>query len=110
MLIATASPVINNPSYRDPADLNPPFDLPSLPANLRAAGLTWRNYGGYAFADITELRGDHWTVSSGQFAMDANAGALPTVSWVYAPAGLSELRPNPCVRAWLGRWPTSTPS
>jgi phospholipase C len=43
MLIAAASPVINNPNYRDPANLKPPFDLPSLPANLRAAGLTWRN-------------------------------------------------------------------
>jgi hypothetical protein len=101
MLIAAASPIINNPNYRDPADLKPPFDLPSLPANLRAAGLTWRNYGGYAFDDITELRGDHWTVSSGQFAMDANAGALSTVSWVYAPAGLSE-HPTESVRQGHG--------
>jgi phospholipase C len=90
MLVAAASPIINNPSSHDPANLRPPFDLPSLPANLAAAGLTWRNYGGYVFADITKLRGNPWTVTSAQFATDAAAGKLPTVSWVYAPSGMSE--------------------
>jgi phospholipase C len=90
MLVAAASPIINNPSYRDPVNLKPPFNLPSLPGNLSAAGLTWRNYGGYIFDDITSLRSNPWTVTSQQFAADAAAGALPTVSWVYAPGGLSE--------------------
>jgi phospholipase C len=90
MLVAAASPIINNPHFRDPANLKPPFDLPSLPEELRAAGLTWRNYGGFVFDDITRLRNNPWTVTSQQFAMDAASGVLPSVSWVYAPSGLSE--------------------
>src|SRR5213082_3850262 len=74
MVVAAASPIINNPHYRDPVDLKPPFDLSSLPENLQTAGLTWRNYGGYAFDDITNLRKNAWTVHSAQFALDAAAG------------------------------------
>ncbi len=91
MLIAAASPVINNPHHQDPANLQPPFNLYSLPASLEKAGHTWRNYGGYAFAFITALRGHHAHVTSQQFAVDAAAGNLPAVSWVYAP----ELKHNP---------------
>src|SRR5882762_2122390 len=43
MLIAAASPIIENPH---PAPL---FDLPTLPAQLDAARFTWINYGGYVF-------------------------------------------------------------
>ena len=90
MLVAAASPIINNPHFRDPVNFKPPFDLPSLPENLQTAGMTWRNYGGYVFDDITKLRKNPWTVHSAQFALDAAAGTLPAVSWVYAPPGLSE--------------------
>jgi phospholipase C len=83
MVIAAASPVIDNPSG------NPVFDLPSLPASLDAAGLSWGNYGGYAFDLIKVLRGRS-KLASAQFAKDAAAGKLPTVSWVYAPTGFSE--------------------
>src|SRR5215831_3202375 len=56
MLIAGDSPIIDNPPrYRLPSTM-PPFDLPSLPANLLAAGRTYRNYGGYAFAFIEALK------------------------------------------------------
>ncbi|TMG13780.1 MAG: hypothetical protein E6I01_11440, partial [Chloroflexi bacterium] len=79
MLIAAASPIIDNPHYRDPIKDQPPFDIPSLPAALAKAGLTWRNYGGYAHGYITD-----------RFAKDAAAGKLPAVSWVYGPKGLSE--------------------
>jgi len=89
MLIAADSPVINNPSFGS----TPSFDLPSLPANLQAAGLTWRNYGGYAFPYITQLKGNPWNVTSQQFATDAAAGNLPSVSWVYPPSLQSE-HPN----------------
>src|SRR5215469_9447693 len=82
MVIAAASPVIDNPSG------NPVFDLPSLPASLDAAGLSWGNYGGYAFDMLKALRGR--SKPSAQFAKDAARGKLPTVSWVYAPAGFSE--------------------
>ena len=90
MLIAAASPIINNPHYRDPINVQPPFDLPSLPANLDAASYTWRNYGGYAFGMITALKKHANNTQPAQFAIDAAAGKLPTVSWVYAPSGLSE--------------------
>jgi phospholipase C len=83
MVIAATSPVIDNPSG------NPVFDLPSLPASLDATGLSWGNYGGYAFGMIKALRGRS-TFASAQFAKDAAAGKLPTVSWVYAPTGFSE--------------------
>lgn len=85
MLIAAASPIINNPHRSDPPQLHPPFNLPSLPALLKSAGLTWGNYGGYAFQYITALRADPANHTSAQFAVDAAAGNLPTVSWVYAP-------------------------
>lgn len=90
MVIAADSPIVNNPHRSDPPTLQPPFDLPSLPASLEAAGLDWRNYGGYAFDYITALQKSPKSVSSAQFAQDAAAGKLPAVSWVYAPSGLSE--------------------
>ena len=86
MLIAADSPVINNPSFGS----SPSFDLPSLPANLQAAGLTWRNYGGYAFPYITQLKNSPWNVASQQFIKDAAAGNLPSLSWVYPPNLQSE--------------------
>jgi phospholipase C len=90
MLIAADSPIINNPHYRDPIKIQPPFDLPSLPANLEKARLTWRNYGGYAQGYITALKGKPNNVTANQFAVDAAAGSLPTVSWLYGPKGMSE--------------------
>jgi len=53
------------------------------------AGLTWRNYGGYAFAYIRALA-TRPRLPSAQFASDAAAGGLPAVSWAYAASGLSE--------------------
>ena len=89
MLIAADSPVINNP-FSGPT---PSYNIPSLPANLKAAGLTWRNYGGYAFPYITALKNDPWNVTSQQFVKDAAAGNLASVSWVYPPNLQSE-HPN----------------
>jgi phospholipase C len=90
MVVAADSPVINNPHSNDPPNLRPPFDIPSLPANLQSAGLTWKNYGGYAIPYITSLQNSPNNVTSHQFAADAAAGNLPSVSWVYGPSGLSE--------------------
>jgi phospholipase C len=78
MLLTADSPVIDNPSGK------PVYDLPSLPASLSAAGLTWGNYGGYAFEYIKALAGRP-QLPSEQFAKDAAAGKLPATSWVYAP-------------------------
>ncbi len=94
MLIAADSPVIDNPPrYRLPAAAAP-FQMPSLPSSLERAGLTWGNYGGYAFDMIEGLRGRR-KFPSAQFTKDAEAGSLPSVSWVYAPHDLSEHAPDP---------------
>jgi phospholipase C len=94
MLIAGDSPVIDNPPrYRLPVGA-PLFKIPSLPASLDAAKLKWGNYGGYAFDFIEGLKGKN-TYQSSQFAIDAAAGKLPAVSWVYAPHEQSEHPPDP---------------
>jgi phospholipase C len=90
MLIAADSPVINNP----PSSSQPSYNIPSLPANLQAAGLTWRSYGSFAFPYITALQGNPWNLTSEQFVTDATAGNLASVSWVYPPSGSSEHPPD----------------
>lgn len=88
MLIAAGSPIIDNPtqarSWYQPL---PPYDMPSLPASLQGAGLTWRNYGGFYHKDVAALQGSPNNVSSTHFDADVAAGALPSVSWLYAPEG-----------------------
>ena len=94
MLIAADSPVIDNPRrYRLPAGA-PLFDLPTLPDSLEKAGLTWGNYGGYAFDFFKSLNGRTKNPSE-KFKQDASAGSLPNVSWVYAPHDASEHPPDP---------------
>jgi phospholipase C len=90
MVIAADSPVINNPHHNDPKKLQPPFNLPSLPENLQKKGLEWKNYGGYAFDYITNIKTNPRNVTAEQFSQDAAAGKLPNVSWVYGPKNLSE--------------------
>ncbi len=85
MLVAAASPVIDNP--RSSAG---PYDLRSLPDELDAAGLTWGSYtSGYPFTLITKL-GTRNMKPQSAFAGDAAAGRLPNVSWIYGPSGLDE--------------------
>jgi phospholipase C len=85
MLVTADSPVINNvPSS------TPPFNLPSLPDKLDAAGLTWASYtSGYPFTLIQNL-GRRNVKPQSAFANDAAAGSLPNVSWIYGPSGLDE--------------------
>ncbi len=93
MLIAADSPVIDNASAHRTYQPQPPFDLPSLPAALTAAGLTWRDYADAHesyFRDIAGLAGAASNVPSAHFDTDVASGSLPAVSWLYAPAGLSE--------------------
>ncbi len=94
MLIAADSPIIvNPPRYRLPVGA-PLFDLPTLPITLQKAGLTWGNYGGYAFDFFQSLQGKP-VFTSEQFKQDASAGKLPAVSWLYAPHDASEHPPDP---------------
>jgi phospholipase C len=85
MLIAAAAPIINNPHHHYRPNPSDAYDLPSLPENLEKKGLTWANYGGYAFEYIRALKTHPNTHTSDQFAADAKAGHLPNVSWLYAP-------------------------
>ena len=82
MLVAADAPVIDNPHG------NPVYDLPSLPAQLEKAGLTWGNYNGYALNLIKSTAGKKKSLQ--QFAQDLAGGHLPTVSWIYADHALSE--------------------
>jgi phospholipase C len=89
MLIMADSPLINNPKTNYRKHPGPPvYDQPSLPSQLDAAGLSWRNYNGYAFEFIKYTAGHNrqWK----EFAADAAAGNLATVSWLYADGALSE--------------------
>jgi phospholipase C len=93
MLITADSPIlVNPPRYRLPVGA-PLFKLPSLPMSLEKAKLSWGNYGGYAFDFIKGLQGRR-KFTSDQFKMDAGAGTLPSVSWVYAPHDASEHPPD----------------
>jgi phospholipase C len=83
MLIAADAPIIDNPKnmyHPTPGDA---YDLHSLPMALEKAGLTWGNYGGYAFQYIKELAGQPGSHQRDVFLQSAAAGKLPSVSWVY---------------------------
>jgi phospholipase C len=94
MLICADAPIINNPrSYNPSADPQSggrlaappaPYVLASLPAALEAAGLTWASYGGYAFHYVKALAGAPTNHVTEQFPVDAAAGNLPAVTWLYA--------------------------
>src|SRR3989441_8363508 len=85
MLIAAASPRINNPHRTDPATLQPPFQLPSLPATLEQAGFDWRHYGGDSVHYVPGPRGQLVHSPSQQLPAEAVQGDLPAVASVYAP-------------------------
>jgi len=98
MLIAAASPIIDNSSAkRRSYQPQAPFDIPSLPASLERAGLTWRIYGDQHnyFNDIVALKGSRQIVRWTQFDADAAAGTLPNVSWLYAPGSPNDLSEHP---------------
>ena len=87
MLIAADSPIIDNASPHRTYQPQAPFDIPSLPASLQKAGLSWKSYGDPSFNyfnHITALKGSAQIAAWNQFDVDAAAGKLHTVSWVYA--------------------------
>lgn len=94
MLVAADSPIIGNPPHYRRGSNEPMFKIPSLPAHLDQAKLSWGNYGGYVFDFIHGLAGRN-KYPSEQFKHDALAGKLPSVSWVYAPHDASEHPPDP---------------
>jgi len=94
MLICADAPIINNPAHLynpHPADA---YELSSLPLQLEHAGLTWGNYGGYAFHYVRELAGHAGNHTRDLFLHHASSGNLPTVSWVYGD-GRPDLSEHP---------------
>jgi len=92
MLICADATIINNPAHfynPKPADAYP---LPSLPMQLAQAKKTWANYGGYAFHFVRQLAASNNNHTRDLFLQAAQAGKLPSVSWVYGDGrpGLSE--------------------
>jgi len=83
MLICADAPVINNPHNHYRPSPKDSYNLRSLPLALEKAGLTWANYGGYAFHYIEELKGHRSNHGSDLFVQHAAAGQLPAVAWVY---------------------------
>lgn len=80
----------------------PCFDFQTLADSLQNAGLTWKYYGdgipGGVFDEIRHIRAsptwpDH-VAPSAQFLTDAQNGRLPTMSWVFPPAGSTEHPPE----------------
>jgi phospholipase C len=94
MLICADSPVVNNPKHQYRPGPTDRYELPSLPASLEKAGLSWGNYGGYAFTYINGVDTQGHNHGRDRFAADARAGALPAVSWVYGD-GKPDLSEHP---------------
>lgn len=84
MLICGDAPIINNPSRQYHPRPGDAYRLASLPEQLEEAGLSWGNYGGYAFHFIAGLAGHHRNHTRDLFQHHATKGKLPSVSWVYA--------------------------
>ena len=108
-LIAADSPLIDNANPHRTYQPQPPFDLPSLPQTLEAAGKTWRNYAepnASYFAHLKALQGHRWNVPVAQFDADVVNGSLPEVAWLYASFGNSEHPGHQTVRqgaAWTAQ-------
>jgi len=96
MLIAADSPIIDNANPRRTYQPQAPFDLPTLPASLEKDGLSWKTYGDPKFSyfhDINALKNSPNILGWTQFDVDAAAGNLPSISWVYATSEFSEHPP-----------------
>jgi phospholipase C len=93
MLITADAPIINNPPFSNsPTNV---YDLKSLPLALQNKGLTWGNYGGYAFHYIRETAKLQQNYTRDLFVHQAAAGQLPSVSWVYGDGGSPNYSEHP---------------
>jgi phospholipase C len=101
MLICADAPIINNPANQYRPKPGQAYNLKSLPLALEKAGLTWGNYGGYAFAYISELAGHPSNHTRDAFKRDAASGKLPSVAWVYGD-GTPDLSEHPTQNVTAG--------
>jgi phospholipase C len=101
MLICADAPIINNPANMYRPTPAAAYNLSSLPMALQRAGLSWGNYGGYAFAYVAELLGNGSTYTRDAFAQAAAAGKLPNVCWLYGD-GKPDLSEHPTQNVTVG--------
>lgn len=98
MLIAAASPIIDNANKTRTYQPQEPFNISTLPKALEKAKLTWATYGnpGFSyFTKIKELKGSKNILPWTNLDTDAASGGLPSVCWVYAPGSPVELSEHP---------------
>jgi len=98
MLIAAASPLIDNASKSRTYQPQEPFQLSTLPKALEKSNLTWATYGdpGFSyFSAIDELKGSPNILPWTQFDTNVANGTLPSVCWVYAPGSPVDLSEHP---------------
>jgi phospholipase C len=106
MLIAAASPIIDNANKDRTYQPQEPFNIPTLPKALERAKLSWTTYGDPAFSyfsSLKELEGSPHIQPWTKFDTDVAAGVLPNVSWVYAPSKPVELSEHPPFGASAGQ-------
>ncbi|MBV8529457.1 MAG: hypothetical protein JOZ75_14195 [Candidatus Dormibacteraeota bacterium] len=74
-------------AYTNPTGAyKPVIQAAGVPKQLNAAGKTWANYGGFAFAHYADPLMQANAKQPADFLTDAAKGALPNVSWVYGPS------------------------
>src|SRR2546425_5485849 len=88
MLIAAASPIIDNANKNRTYQPQEPFKTPTLPKALENAKLTWATYGdpGFSyFEKIEELKSSPNILPWTRFDTDGAAGELPNVRRQHPP-------------------------
>ena len=98
MLIAAASPIIDNANKSRTYQPQEPFKIQTLPKALEKANLTWAAYGdpGFSyFSKIVELKGSPNILPWTRFDAEAASAKLPNVSWLYAPSTPVDLSEHP---------------
>ena len=93
LLVGGQSPTLRNPPRGQPSPL---WDMPSVLGLAGDHGVTWRAYTGrsqYPLDFYTQLKGSPNIVSVANFAADARAGKLPTLSYIWHDSPLDEHPP-----------------
>lgn len=83
MIVAADAPIINNPYGMYRPSVKSRWKLKCTPNLLNAVHKTWAAYGSYVFGYFTGLSTSKHLHGRDQFAKDAAAGKLATVSYVY---------------------------
>jgi phospholipase C len=93
LLVGGQSPTLRNPPRSAPPPL---WDMPSLPGVAQDHGLDWRAYTGrsqYPLDFYKQLKGSPKIAQTAQFAADARAGKLGTLSYIWHDSPLDEHPP-----------------